>query len=142
MRKHQALKFKRIIPEFKEQPGHFHGPNRPPETTDRGLLNQTSKAWSGSVLFIDPDKDPFAWIYGEWTVPNAYSPDPNSGKPYYSSAWIGIDGDGSPDVLQGGTETDVTGSQAAFSYAWWEWYPAYECKLAIFPSRQVMPPAC
>ena len=133
MRKYRDLHLTHVIPEFKELPKHFHGPNRRITEERRGLVNDTSSNWSGTVVFTDPAVDPFVWIIGQWTVPDAYSPNPGDGNTYYSSAWIGIDGDGSTDVLQAGSETDVTGFGPAASYAWWEWFPDFSVAIPNFP---------
>jgi len=133
MRKYRDLNFRYVVPKFKELPTHVHGPNRRLKESSRGLVNANSSNWSGSVVFIDPTKDPFVWIFGQWTVPNAYSPNPSDGNTYYSSAWIGIDGDGSPDVLQAGTATEVTGSASPVCYAWWEWFPDFSVAINSFP---------
>ncbi len=133
MGKYRDLKFTHVVPVFKEMPKHFHGPNKRVTEKSRGLVNGTSFNWSGSEVFTDPTVDPFVWIFGQWTVPNAYSPNPGDGNTYYSSAWIGIDGDGSPDVLQAGTETDATGSGPGTSYAWMEWFPDFSVAINNFP---------
>jgi len=133
MRTLRDRQFTYVVPELEEQPDRFHGPIKRVTDASRGLVNGTSHGWSGTVAFVDPKVDPFAWVYAEWTVPNAYSPNPGDGHTYYSSAWIGIDGDNSPDVLQAGTSTEVTGAAAAISYAWMEWYPAPSAKIANFP---------
>jgi peptidase A4-like protein len=136
MRKYRDLQFKHVVPEFKSMPTHIHGPNKRVTDKNRGLVNATSSNWSGSVVFIDPNIDPFVWMFGQWTVPNAYSPNPGDGNTYYSSAWIGIDGDGSPDVLQAGTATEVTGGNPAVCYAWWEWFPDFSVAIPNFPFAQ------
>jgi hypothetical protein len=133
MGKYRNFNVKHVVPEFEQQPARIHGPNKRVKEANQGLVNDSSYNWSGSVLFIDPAKDPFAWIVGQWTVPNAYSPNPGDGKTYYSSAWIGIDGDGSPDVLQAGTATEVTGVGPAVCYPWWEWFPDYSVVITNFP---------
>jgi hypothetical protein len=133
MSKYRDLKFTHVHPDFKELPSHFHGPNKRVTEASQRLVNGTSTNWSGSVLFVDPKADPFSWIFGQWTVPNAYSPNPGDGKTYYSSCWIGIDGDGSPDVLQAGTATEVSGSGPVNCYAWWEWFPEYSVAINNFP---------
>ena len=59
-----------------------------------------------------------------------------TGEWYYSSAWIGIDGDGSPDVLQAGTDCDVlvqNGTVYKQVSAWWEWFPEYSVTISNFP---------
>jgi hypothetical protein len=64
----------------------------------------------------------------------AVSPPPaaKDGDRYCASAWVGIDGDvgidsnGSPDVLQAGCDADVnlSGGVTQHQYLpWWEWFP-------------------
>ncbi len=133
MHHYRDRKFTHVVPEFKEHPERVHGPNQRTAEASRGLMDATSSNWSGAVAFVNPAKDPFVWITGEWTVPNAYSPTPGNGETYYLSAWLGIDGDGSPDVLQAGTATQVTGASKAVCYAWMEWYPQFEVEISNFP---------
>ena len=132
MRRFRDRNFKYVVPEFKLQPNIVHGPNRRLSEASRGRVNATSSNWSGSVLFTDPAADPFTWITGQWTVPNAYSPTPSDSTTYYSSAWLGIDGDLSPDVLQAGTASEVTGTSVN-CYAWWEWFPDFSVAIGGFP---------
>lgn len=120
-------KFTHITPEFTDLPQR-HGPNKRTQAETKGNVNATSNNWSGSVLFIGSG-DSFNWITGQWTVPHAYSPNPGDGITYYSSAWLGIDGDGSPDVMQAGTETDSDGT----CYAWFEWFPNFSALINNFP---------
>jgi len=47
-----------------------------------------------------PVGDSFTWVSGEFVEPNVSAPTDQRG--YYSSHWIGIDGDGSMDVCQAG----------------------------------------
>jgi peptidase A4-like protein len=65
-----------------------------------------------------------AWIFsmGMWNVPQVSQPDLPSGAGggWTSSSWVGIDGDGSNDVLQAGIEQKFDG-RAAYT-AWYEWY--------------------
>ena len=127
-----------ITPEFREVKGKTHGPALKPGGRSRakrsvaGLANATSSNWSGSVAF-PPDKRKFGWIEGQWTVPNPHAPAFGS---YYASEWIGIDGWGSPDVLQAGTETEII-DLGIFSfrqvYVWWEWFPAGEVAITNLP---------
>jgi hypothetical protein len=66
-------------------------------------------------------------------VPDVVAPRQGS---YDCATWIGIDGDGSPDVLQAGTEEEITAiGPFTFrsTYAWWEWYPEYEVQIPNFP---------
>jgi hypothetical protein len=118
--------FEHITPEF-EALEQRHAPNQRTEKGTEGIINAASYNWSGSVLFIGGG-DHFTWISGAWVVPHAYAT-PGSGSTEYSSAWLGIDGDGSSDVMQAGTETDSDGT----CYAWFEWYPNYSIGIASFP---------
>lgn len=121
-------RYTRVEPEFVRNVGKVHGPVQRPA----GIANATSTNWSGSVVFASAGTM-CSWIEGEWTVPDPT--DPNGGKSsYYSSAWVGIDGDGSPDVLQAGTESSLVNGSSSV-YAWWEWYPDYEVAISNFPVR-------
>ena len=127
----------RVEPVFVRQPGKVHGPMRGPSAEPEALAaareeraDATSTNWSGSVVFASSG-DSIGWVEGEWTVPDP--DDPHGGQSsYYSSAWVGIDGWGSGDVLQAGTESSlVNGSKQV--YAWWEWFPDFEVKISNFP---------
>jgi hypothetical protein len=72
---------------------------------------QQSSNWSGYV----ETGSGYTSASATWTVPSA------SGSGY-SSAWVGIDGDGNSDLIQTGTESDANGQY----YAWWEILPAAE----------------
>lgn len=81
--------------------------------------------WSGYAL-TSPNLGAFTAVTGCWNVPSVTAA---SSLPAYSSAWIGIDGDGNPDLIQTGTEQDWDSStgKAPFSadyFAWWEILPA------------------
>ena len=118
--------FEHIVPEFKAME-HRQGPNLRTIADSRGHVNATSNNWSGSVIFIGAG-DTFSWMSGQWSVPHAYATPGFSGTEY-SSAWLGLDGDGSGDVMQAGTETDSDGS----CYAWFEWFPNYSIGISNFP---------
>jgi len=119
--------FNHVPAEFQEHADRIHRPNQRTVKDSRGLVNATSTNWSGEVAFVGGG-DKFEWIVGAWTVPHVY-PTPGAGGTEYCSAWLGLDGDGSGDVMQAGTEMDTDGS----CYAWWEWYPNYEIQIASFP---------
>ncbi|TNC22347.1 G1 family glutamic endopeptidase [Amycolatopsis alkalitolerans] len=55
-----------------------------------------------------------------WTVPSVSATSSST----YSSAWVGIDGDGNSDLIQTGTESDYVNGHAEYS-AWWEILPNY-----------------
>ena len=125
-----------ITPEFSEVDGKFHGPAKRPggrvrvKPTEVSIANATSTNWSGSVV-SPPRGHTFGWIAGQWTVPNPHAPGFGG---FYASEWIGIDGWGSGDVLQAGTETAVLGIfNTTQIYAWWEWFPAGEVAITNLP---------
>jgi hypothetical protein len=128
-----------IVPTFEEIADRSHGPARPSARRKLvaasklpGVANATSGNWSGAVDFSAKGK-PYRWVAGQWTVPNPHAP--GSGA-YYASEWVGIDGWGSSDVLQAGTETQVTHVlwfTVANVYTWWEWFPAGEVAITNLP---------
>ena len=129
-----------IVPEFQEVPGRSHGqmlvPGRkkaaPKPVTGAQIANATSSNWSGAADFA-ADGKPYKWVAGQWTVPNPHAPGAGS---YYASEWVGIDGWGSSDVLQAGTETEVAQVlwfTTARVYTWWEWFPAGEVAITNLP---------
>jgi hypothetical protein len=119
--------FEYVTPEIGERPDHFHGPVRRTKDSPQHIANGTSFNWSGEVVFIGQG-DSFAWIIGQWTVPHVYAV-PGVPGTQYSSVWLGIDGDGSSDVMQAGTESDSDGT----CRAWFEWFPDFEHPINNFP---------
>ena len=104
--------------------------SRKSRRTGRPILrhgNVTSSIWAGGILMPNA-APPFTSVDGSWAVPAAALPDgDDSGTQYCASSWIGLDGDGSGDVLQAGCDADVQfqGGGAQHTYRpWWEWYPA------------------
>ena len=80
-----------------------------------------------------PAGDSFSWVGGDWVVPDVDAPTANQW--YYSSSWIGIDGDGSGDVFQAGVECEAYRSGASVTkniYPWWEWFPISEVQITNF----------
>ena len=100
----------------------------------------TSGNWSGAVLYngVGTFSNPsYQAVVTEFNVPTAQQAFGGcDGGWDYSSTWTGIDGYGSGDVLQGGTESDAYcsgGSTAAYYAAWFEWYPNYETRFTNLP---------
>ncbi|KAA9165867.1 hypothetical protein FPZ12_005160 [Amycolatopsis acidicola] len=60
-----------------------------------------------------------------WTVPSVSATSTST----YSSAWVGIDGDGNSNLIQTGTESDYVNGHAEYS-AWWEILPAYSVTIS------------
>jgi Peptidase A4 family len=116
---------RRLQPQFGIRTDRLHGPR----VKGKKVANDTSTNWSGSIGFA-PGGDTVNWIEGQWTVPAVIAP---GNGDYFSSAWIGIDGDGSNDVLQAGTEHEVVGG-AHYTYLWWEWYPGPEIQVTNIPA--------
>jgi hypothetical protein len=97
-----------------------------------------SGTWSGGITFPSSG-DRFQWVHGTWTMPTvAPPPAAQDGDKYCASAWVGIDGDvgidsnGSPDVLQAGCDADVNLSNGITQHQylpWWEWFPGDTCSI-------------
>jgi Peptidase A4 family len=90
----------------------------------------TSQNWSGYVATTGLTQ--YNWVSGGWVVSGAL-PAPNQVGIDYSSEWVGLDGYGTNDLIQAGTESDVMriptwGHLATISnnYAWYEYYPDFE----------------
>ena len=128
-----------IVPTFEEVKDRSHGAVRPAgrkklaaRSAVAAFANATSNNWSGAVDF-SAKGTPYKWVGGQWTVPNPHAPAAGS---YYASEWVGIDGWGSSDVLQAGTETQITEVlwfKIANVYTWWEWFPAGEMAITNLP---------
>jgi hypothetical protein len=98
---------------------------------DIARVGNISYNWSGFEL----RGGPFQWVYGDWHVPGIYVGEtPPSGSitaiADYSAEWVGIDGDGTSDLVQAGTEQDLTtfsffGNTWSVSsyYAWTQFLP-------------------
>jgi hypothetical protein len=123
-----------------EQTKIFHGPAKnatAPKIAE--TTSTTSSNWSGVVDFSGAsyynNSSSFYYIYDEYVVPVAEAATCNATWEY-SSSWIGIDGYGSADVLQAGTESDAycTGSTTYTYYSpWYEWYPYGEVRVTSVP---------
>jgi Peptidase A4 family len=106
-------------------------------STPTNSVATDSSNWSG-YADCDNSTRPFAksYIYAYWIMPVAQHAFGNSSGGWdYSSQWVGIDGYGSPDVLQAGTEADAyasSGTNATFYAAWIEWYPFNESRISNF----------
>jgi hypothetical protein len=103
----------------------------------------TSPNWCGYAV-TNPGAY-YQYIVGAWAVPTV-TPEPGSFfSPWYinySSVWVGLDGYGTPDVVQAGTEQDtqtIAGITATNYYAWTENYPAYPlgAQVSVYPGDLV-----
>jgi hypothetical protein len=93
-----------------------HG-NGPAHLISHGVNASQSTNWSGYA----ETGSGFTSATANWTVPSVSS---SSGSTY-SSAWVGIDGDGNSNLIQTGTESDYYSGKAHYD-AWWEILPAAE----------------
>ena len=123
-----------------QQTSLFHGPAQKvtaPQIAE--TTSTTSSNWSGVVDFSGATSynstSTFYYVYSDYVVPVVKAATCN-GVWEYSSSWIGIDGYGSSDVLQAGTEADAScsGSTTSTYYsAWYEWYPYGEVRVSSAP---------
>ena len=95
--------------------------------------------WSGYSV---KDGNQYTWVIGDWHVPSVSGESAGfiGSQSDYSAFWVGLDGDGSSDVLQDGTEQEIeTYSVLDISwtatnyYAWTEWFPLNEQQISNFP---------
>jgi hypothetical protein len=142
----------RIVPNL-EQTTIFHGPskiqkNARPTAAESNATSATGKVsnvsyssnWSGYVDFSGASSygsSSYYYLVNNMVVPKAQQAfGACTGSWDWGSAWNGIDGWGSPDVLQAGVEFDAycSGStRAAYYSAWYEWYPYGEVRIGGFP---------
>jgi hypothetical protein len=82
----------------------------------------TSGNWSGYEA--RGAKGAYDAVQGEWNVPAIVIGEP--GNVTYSAFWVGLDGDGTKDLIQAGTEqnyTEIGSLSYASYYAWTELLP-------------------
>jgi hypothetical protein len=109
------------------------------QTTHRAGTMLT-KNWAGQAILSNPGSfggGSYAEVLGQWQLPVVQQAIGTCGGTDVSSMWVGIDGaNTSKDVLQAGTEADVSCSGGVYQpsyYAWFEWYPNYEYEITNFP---------
>jgi hypothetical protein len=141
----------RVAPNL-QQTSVFHGPVKPgkianPTAVESNPLLATqasntnySSNWSGYVDFSGATSygsSSFYYLVNHYVVPVAEQAfGACTGGWDWGSAWNGIDGWGSPDVLQAGIEFDAycSGStRSAYYSAWYEWYPYGEVRISGLP---------
>ena len=141
----------RVAPNL-QQTSVFHGPVKPSKLanptaveTNPLLAGQASNTaysynWSGYVDFSGATSygsSSYYYLVNHYVVPVAEQAfGACTGGWDWGSAWNGIDGWGSPDVLQAGIEFDAYcsgGSRSSFYSAWYEWYPYGEVRISGLP---------
>jgi len=134
-----------VEPKLIQQPNRFHvaaNPNPSPVPSPFLPSTGTSSNWSGLVLYqdarlFDPvPLQPYDIVSAEWIVP-AVTGEPNIQDD--SAFWTGMDGWGSNNVLQDGTEQQAFtfahfGIQFTIAnyYAWTEFFPFPEQLISNF----------
>ena len=132
---------KRVMPVL-EQTNIFHGPAKKKAAVAGEESNTASSYnWSGYVNTSGASNyssSSFYFLEADYVVPVARQAfGACTGGWDYSSAWVGIDGYNSADVLQAGTESDAycSGSTTATYYSpWYEWYPNGEVRITSLPA--------
>jgi hypothetical protein len=121
----------RIEPHLVSNPDVTHGKRKQHAPAN-------SSNWCGFELLRSPVlspaiggritlSEPYDWVTGTWHVPFV------TGEPgirTYSALWVGLDGDGTNDLVQAGTEQEATNINLGFIqftltsyYAWTEFLP-------------------
>jgi Peptidase A4 family len=128
----------RTTPVLTQETGIVHGPIKNPVQTING--SSTSSNWSGyendgpATSFSSTS---FAYVWADISVPVAQQAFGYcTGGWDYGCAWVGIDGDGSNDVMQAGVAFDAycNGSNIQnYYYAWYEWAPNAAFQISNFP---------
>ena len=133
----------RVMPKL-EQTSIMHGPAKQKNgknAVPTGSNGTTSSYnWSGYVDFSGASSygaASYYYLVSDYIVPPARQAfGACTGGWDYSSSWVGIDGWGSGDVLQAGSESDaycVIGINSQYYSAWYEWYPYGEVRIGGFP---------
>jgi Peptidase A4 family len=94
---------------------------------------ESAPNWSGFEL--RGAAGTYDWVTGEWVVPSVTG---ESNSTTYSSFWIGLDGDGTTDLVQAGTEQENVnfsffGISWSFStyYAWTQFLPQQQTEQQV-----------
>jgi hypothetical protein len=127
-----------ITPRLKLKVGRTHILRRLPQEESEG--SYTNLAWAGAAV----RSGPYDGVFGFWNVPTVSQSTEAQGTEggWNSSSWVGIDGWGSNDVLQGGVGQRINANGIASYYAWYEWYAPqrpdspgyiYETTITNFP---------
>lgn len=97
---------------------------------DHLISHQHNASYSSNWSGYAKTGSGFTSAQGTWTVPSVSA----TSSATYSSAWVGIDGDGNSNLIQTGTESDYVNGRAQYS-AWWEILPAYSVTITSVPVK-------
>ena len=137
-----ARSYKYLVPTLTPRPEkrlRTRAPRRP-QDTGATLYSQN---WSGGLIF-NPDtsgNDPYQQVQGQWVVPTIEPP--TSGDGFWASlTWVGVDGDGSSDVMQIGTGQYVSRSNGVvtteyFAFIEWFTYTTQQVSIAVNPGDTI-----
>jgi hypothetical protein len=124
----------RVIPNL-EVTKIFHSPAKAKASANapkEGSNTLEFYNWSGYVNYTGAttygSSSSYYFLYADYVVPIARQAfGVCTGTWDWESSWVGIDGYGSPDVLQAGIEAD------AYYSPWFEWYPNGETRITNLP---------
>lgn len=131
---------KAIVPQL-EETSIYHGPAQlvgaqGSESESSNSVAAKSNNWSGYAIVSSSNPFKLEAIQANFITPVAQQAFGTCTSSYrYASAWVGIDGFNSNDVLQDGIEFDATcshGSTTPFYAAWYEWFPNPETRISNF----------
>ncbi|RIV26417.1 hypothetical protein D2Q93_04405 [Alicyclobacillaceae bacterium I2511] len=115
-----------IIPTFKSVISTHH------YTTNQSTASGSASShnWSGYYAYNGYNYNGYTDVRATWTVPNATTGGPGGPNYQYSCTWVGIGGNGNPDLIQMGTEADLTITLRTYVmfpnyYPWFEILPKY-----------------
>jgi hypothetical protein len=88
--------------------------------------------WSGYL--VSSFSTSFTTVSANWVQPKTICPRGKAGKNAWTLFWVGLDGNSSRTVEQGGSEAQCTKHKIHY-YAWWEMFPtnAIQSAFQIFP---------
>ena len=131
-----------IKPTFRIVPDNRTAGKRTSAAGSDVSANTTSTNWSGAVTPSPAAGESYNSCSARWVVPNEWPPASawtGSGwkdGSWEQVAWVGIDGWTSQSaILQAGTKSVVTvtgGKVSQSTWAWYEWYPAFEIAYTNF----------
>ncbi|MDQ6916584.1 MAG: G1 family endopeptidase [Pseudomonadota bacterium] len=121
----------RIEPQLMSNPDVTHGKAKKHSTANFtnwcGFERLRSLQFSPTIGGGVGLSDPYDWVTGTWHVPFVTG---EQGIKTYSALWVGLDGDGTTDLVQAGTEQEATSINLGFVhftltnyYAWTEFLP-------------------
>ncbi len=119
----------------------YQGAEAAPQTMRAGAQMAASTNWSGESLVNNVTAfggGAFNQVLGLWALPAVQQAVGTCSGTDVSAVWVGLDGakGAGSDVLQAGTEGDVTcayGASTQDIYPWFEWYPDYSYEITNFP---------